>query len=159
MAAAVAVMLGAHPRVRMFEAWVSAGVADTLGVLDADRLGTAVIFPIDGVLVDYEITAGCSVAFLLPPFFVVAAALIASGRIGIRAGLATLGVVTVALLAVNQLRLLGVALSMRNWGFETGYERSHILLGTLASTIGVVAGVVLFVFMLTRQPAPAVSHG
>lgn len=67
--------------------------------------------------------------------------------------------VSATLFAVNQIRLLIVSASMRAWGFETGYERSHILLGTLASTIGVILGVFFFLFLVTRRSEGAAGHG
>jgi hypothetical protein len=45
-----------------------------------------------------------------------------------------------------------IAASMLWWGFQTGYERSHILLGTALSTIGVIIGIVVFVWMLIDGP-------
>ncbi len=140
----------AHRSVQAAEAWMSAGLATALGLVTAEPFGSAVVFPIDGRNVGFTITPGCSVAFLLPFFFVVAAALLASGRIGPGRAAFTVVAVSVTLFAVNQLRLLIVSASMRGWGFETGYERSHILLGTLASTIGVIVGVLLFLFLVTR---------
>jgi hypothetical protein len=53
---------------------------------------------------------------------------------------------------VNQLRLLVIAGSMLAWGFRTGYERSHVFLGTVLSTVGVIIGVIIFVWMLIGRP-------
>lgn len=147
-----------HQSVRAVEAWLSAGLASALGVVPAEPLGNAVVFSLDGRLVGFTITPGCSVAFLLPFFFVVAAALVASGRVGIRQAVVTIVTVSATLFAVNQARLLIVSASMQGWGFETGYERSHILLGTLTSTIGVVLGIFLFLFMLTRSSRITTDH-
>ena len=155
----VAAMVLGHRHVRNLEAWASASIVDRLGILAADPFGTAIVFPMDHRWLGFTITAGCSVAFLLPPFFVVVAGLIASRRVGVGRALFALLTVVTALLVVNQLRLLIVAASVRAWGYETGYERSHILLGTLASTLGVVIGVVLFLYLLTRNPARAAADG
>lgn len=149
----------AHRSVQILEAWLSAGLANGLGVVPAEPFGIAVVFPLDGRNVGFTITPGCSVAFLLPVFFVVAAALVAFGRIGISRAVFTVAVVSATLFAVNQLRLLIVSASMQGWGFETGYERSHILLGTLASTTGVVFGVFLFLFLVTRPRQTGAGHG
>lgn len=149
----------AHQTVRGFEAWLSASVASNLGVVVAKPLGSAVVFPLDGRLVGFTITPGCSVAFLLPFFFVVGGALLAVGRIGIGRAVATVIAVSATVFAVNQVRLLIVASSMQGWGFETGYERSHILLGSMASTIGLVFGVFLFLFLVTRPVRTARSNG
>lgn len=148
-----------HQAVRYLEAWFSAEVASSLGVVQAHQVGSAVVFPLDGRLVGFTITPGCSVAFLLPFFFVVAAGLLAFGRIGMRRALATVVAVSATLFVVNQVRLLIVSASMQGWGFETGYERSHVLLGSLASTIGVVLGVFLFLYLVTRSSKAAADHG
>lgn len=148
-----------HQSVQLLEAWVSAGLASALGLVPAESFGSAVVFPIDGRMVGFTITAGCSVAFLLPVFFVVAAVLVALGRIDVGRAVVTVVAVSATLFAVNQVRLLIVSASMRAWGFETGYERSHILLGSLASTIGVVLGVFLFLFLVTRPSTAGADHG
>ncbi len=149
VAAGIAVAV-AHRSVQAAEAWMSAGLATASGLVTAQPFGSAVVFPLDGRNVGFTITPGCSVAFLLPFFFVVAAALLASGRISAGRAVFSIVAVSATLFAVNQVRLLIVSASMRGWGFETGYERSHILLGTLASTIGVIVGVLLFLFLVTR---------
>lgn len=146
-------------RVRALEAWLSAGLAKGLDVVQAEPFGSAVVFPLDGRQVGFSITPGCSVAFLLPFFFVVAAALLAFERITPRRSVVTIVAVSAVLFAVNQVRLLIVSASMQGWGFETGYERSHILLGTLASTIGVVLGVFLFLYLVTRPSRSASGLG
>lgn len=149
----------AHRSVQLLEAWLSAGLANGLGVVSAETFGSAVVFPLDGRMVGFTITPGCSVAFVLPVFFLVAAALVAFGRIDIGQAVVTVVAVSATLFAVNQIRLLIVSASMRAWGFDLGYERSHILLGTFASTIGVVLGVFLFLFLVTRRSSAATDHG
>jgi hypothetical protein len=158
VAAGIAIAV-AHRSVQVLEAWMSAGLASALGVVTAEPFGIAVVFPLDGRNVGFTITPGCSVAFLLPFFFVVAAALLAVGRIGAHRAVVTVVAVSATLFAVNQVRLLIISASMRGWGFETGYERSHILLGSLASTIGVVLGVFLFLYLVTRPSQAEADHG
>lgn len=150
---------GSHRWVQALEAWLSAAVASALGVVDAEPFGSAVVFALEGRNVGFTITPGCSVAFLLPFFFATAAALLAFGRIGVRRALVTVAAVSAMLFAVNQVRLLIVSVSMRGWGFETGYERSHVFLGTLASTTGVVLGVFLFLYLVTRPDKVAMHRG
>lgn len=157
VAGGIAVAVG-HRSVQSLEAWLSAGLANGLGLVPAEPFGTAVVFPLDGRMVGFTITPGCSVAFLLPVFFVAAAALLAFGRISTSRAVVTVVAVSATLFVVNQVRLLIVSASMRGWGFELGYERSHILLGSLASTLGVVLGVILFLFLVTRR-SQAVSGG
>jgi exosortase/archaeosortase family protein len=82
------------------------------------------------------------------PFFVITGLLLLAHRASGRRALVALLITTVVIAGVNQLRLLVIAGSMLAWGFKTGYERSHIFLGTVLSTIGVVCGVIIFVWML-----------
>lgn len=87
-------------------------------------------------------------AFLVAPFFVIAALLIASRRTPPGRGLGALAVLTLVFFTVNQARLFVVAASMRLWGFRSGYERSHVFLGTTLSTVGAVVGLLLFVWLV-----------
>jgi hypothetical protein len=72
----------------------------------------------------------------------------------------TVAATTVLLAAVNQLRLAIIVASMRLWGYEAGYERSHILIGSAVTTLGLAAVVALFVFALAggRRPHPGARH-
>lgn len=137
--------------VRILEAAAAAQLSSHLGVVQAQSVGRAVIFPLDGHFVGFYLSASCTVALLLSPFFLVTAGLLLGRRIGLGRGLRTLGAVSILLFVVNQLRLVVIAASMRLWGAHTGYEQSHVLLGTVVSTVGLVAGVVLFVVALARE--------
>jgi hypothetical protein len=64
-------------------------------------------------------------------------------------------VITAVIFTVNQLRFAVIAWSMRTWGFVDGYERSHIFLGTLVSTLGVLAGLLLLLRQVTHERRPA----
>jgi hypothetical protein len=145
VAVAVLVMQQA---VRRIEAALSAGFLRVLHVRPAGSLGVSVVFPLRGHFVGYTLSVGCSAALLIIPFVLVSAGLLGSGRVPLGRCLQTLAVVTVILIVVNQLRFLVIAASMVLWGFRTGYERSHVFFGTLLSTVGVVAGVIVFIFML-----------
>jgi len=141
--------------VRGLEARTGAHAARLLGLVPARAVGSAVVFPLDGRFVGYAVTEGCTVAFLVAPFFVIAALLIASHRTPPRRGLVALVTLTVVFFGVNQARLFVVAASMRAWGFRPGYERSHVFLGTTLSTIGAVVGLLLFVWLVIDGRARA----
>jgi exosortase/archaeosortase family protein len=143
--------------VRGLEAWTGADVARSVGLVPARAVGSAVVFPLRGHFVGYAVTDGCTVAFLVAPFFVIVAILIASRRTPPRRGLGALAALTVVLFTVNQARLFVVAASMRAWGFRSGYERSHVFLGTTLSTIGAVLGLLLFVRIVAKDSTP--THG
>ncbi|HVE26038.1 MAG TPA: hypothetical protein VNC22_11560 [Sporichthya sp.] len=147
-------MISQQSLVRGFEARSGADVARGLGLVPARAVGSAVVFPLRGRFVGYTVTEGCTVAFLIAPFFVIAALLIASRRTPPRRGLGGLAVLTAVFFTVNQLRLFVVAASMQAWGFRPGYERSHVFLGTMLSTVGTVLGLLLFVWLVVDQAAP-----
>jgi exosortase/archaeosortase family protein len=156
--AGIEVILG-QSAIRSVEAHAAAELAATLGVVPAHSLGTAVVFPLDQRFVGFSLTAGCTASLLAAPFFLIAAGLVATRRISIPRGLFTLGLVSVILFTVNQLRLLVIALSMRVWGFTTGYNRSHVLLGSLVSSVGLVVGLLLFVLAMVYERRAQESHG
>lgn len=156
VAAAGALVLFDHV-VRELEASTSAHVLAVVG-LHAAPLRSAVVFPVDGRLVGYALSAGCSVAFLLSPLYLVIAGLLAAGRLSVRRGIACVVVLTALLFTVNQLRLAVIAWSMRAWGFETGYARSHVFLGTLVSTLGVLGGLLIVLRQMTHQRREVAVH-
>jgi len=131
--------------VRRVEAAVSARLVSLIGLLPAHRLGTAVVFILRGRFVGYNLTPECTAAFLIAPFFFIgAAAIVAAPRVPILRTVTTVALITALLFVVNQVRLAVIAGSMRAWGFVPGYDISHVLLGTMVSTLGIVGGLLLF---------------
>lgn len=147
------VLLMGQARFRIAEAGFSAWVLRLSHLLPAKSLGNDVVFPLHGKWVGFSLSVACTAALLLVPFFAAAGLLLASGRFDRRRVLIALAVVSAIIFAVNQLRLLVIAGSMVAWGFQTGYERSHIFIGTLLSTLGVIVGVIIFVWMLIDAPS------
>ena len=146
-----AAVISLEALVRGVEAAIGAELASLVGLVPARAIGSAVVFPLHGRLVGYAVTEGCTAAFLVAPFFVVAALLIASRRTPPLRGLRAVTAVSLVFFTVNQARLLVVAASMRAWGFQSGYERSHVFLGTMLSTVGALAGFLLFVRLVTKE--------
>lgn len=145
--------------VRGLEARSGADIARGLGLVPARAVGSAVVFPLRGRFVGYAVTEGCTAAFLVAPFFVVAALLIASRRTPPHRGVGALSVLTAVFFLVNQVRIFVVAASMRVWGFRPGYERSHVFLGTMLSTVGAVVGVLAFVWLVIDHRSPGDEPG
>jgi exosortase/archaeosortase family protein len=152
--AGVAVLVGAlallvwQARFRVGEAWVTAAAMRLFRLRPASSLGDNVVFPLHGRFVGFTLTTACTAALLMVPFFLVVGLLLVARRVDSRRALVALAVTAAVIFVVNQLRLLVIAGSMLVWGFQTGYERSHVFLGTVLSTIGVVTGVIIFVWML-----------
>lgn len=156
--AAVTVSLAAlavlgQAQVRRGEAIGSAALLKLLNVAPAASLGTAVTFPAKGRYVGFNVAPGCTAALLVVPFFLVAGLLLLAGRVQPRRAAATVAVFTAVVVVVNQLRLLVIGASMRIWGYPAGFDRSHVLLGSVVSTVGVAGGLLLFLRMVTpRRP-------
>ncbi len=111
-------MITGESFVRAAEARTGADLARMVGLVPARAVGSAVVFPLEGRFVGYAVTEGCTVAFLVAPFFVLAALLIASRRTRPLRGLRALAAVSLVFFTVNQARLLVVAASMRVWGIS-----------------------------------------
>jgi exosortase/archaeosortase family protein len=139
--------------VRRFETTLSAAFVRLTGGHGVTTLGNNVEFFAKGHFVGFTLDAGCSAAFLLAPFLVLGAALLATGRFPVRRGLISLAVALVAVFLANQARLLVIAIAIRSWGLSQGYDRSHVFLGTIVSTLGVLGGLLLFFVLATRDPS------
>jgi hypothetical protein len=147
-ALAAPLLLYWQQHIRNAEAQVAASVMRWSNVRPAHAVGVNVTFPLHGHFVGYNVTLSCTVALLIAPFCLIDAGLMWSRRTSLGQGVRALFVVAIILILVNQLRLLSIGASMVVWGFHTGYERSHVLLGTTLSILGVVLGVIVFIYLL-----------
>ncbi|SES37657.1 exosortase P [Actinokineospora terrae] len=92
----------------------------------------------------------CTSAFLVLPLLVVAAVMVAlRGRIAGRVLVALL-LAGIAVVVVNQLRVLTLV-GLIDWlGTDQGYYWGHTFLGSIVSVVGGAAALVLFVWKATR---------
>lgn len=133
------------------EAWLNARLVRSTGLAETSSIGAAVVFPLDQRWVGFTVTTGCSVALLLMPPFALAAVLVGFRRLNMpRAAVSVLAAV-VLLVVVNQVRLAAVVAAMQAWGFEEGYQRSHVLIGSAISMLGLIAVTILFALMIGRS--------
>jgi exosortase/archaeosortase family protein len=111
---------------------------------------------VDGPAVGMRITAECTVALLTGPLCLLGGALLGFTRarwqrllVGLAAGL-------VAVVVVNQVRLVLIAISIQHWGMP-GYDVSHKFVGTVVALAGFVAASLLMLRIATanerRSPA------
>lgn len=149
--AAAVVLLAVQERFRRVEASTCASLLRLLHIAPADSLGTAVTFPARDRFVGFTVAPGCTAALLIAPFLVVTGVLLFAGRVPPRRALATVSAFAAVVAMVNQLRLLVISISMRHWGYPDGFERSHLLLGSVVSTIGVAGGLLLFLRMVVPR--------
>lgn len=136
---------------RRAEASVCAVVVSLLRVEPAQSIGTAVIFPTDSRWVGFTVAPSCTAALLVVPFVLLTGLLLLARRVPPARALSTVAAFAAVVIVVNQLRLLVIALSIRVWGWPSGFENSHVLLGTVVSTIGVAGGLLLFLRMIVPK--------
>ena len=152
-----AVLLTVTRQACMVEASVQHWMLQRLGV-DAVHLQTAVLFPIDGQLAGVTLSPGCSVGPLLGVFLVLASPIAHLRDVPARRVLASAAVLVAVFVLANQLRILVIVVAMVRWGFDRGYEVSHVFFGSAITTIGFVLGAIVFVRLFARQPRhPAAS--
>ncbi|TDB88918.1 hypothetical protein E1091_14995 [Micromonospora fluostatini] len=140
--------------VAVAEAWLNARLVSFTGLADTSSVGAAVIFPLDERWVGFLVSTGCSVAMLLIPPFVLAALLVGFRRVTFPRAAVAVALAVVLLVVVNQVRLAAVVAAMRMWGFEVGYQRSHVLIGSAISTIGLILVAILFLLLVGRAGRP-----
>jgi exosortase/archaeosortase family protein len=149
---ALAVLLFLRAREeRLAEAWLQASLLRAGGI-HAERIGTAVLVDVGGRPSGIDLTTGCSIGPLLGVFLAAAAPFVWYRALSLSRLLAAVGQLTGLLVLTNQLRITAIVLSMRRWGFERGYDVSHVFLGSAITTVGFVAGVVLFVRLVAARP-------
>ncbi|SDO44365.1 exosortase/archaeosortase family protein [Klenkia soli] len=146
-------------RLQDLEAAAAVPGARLIGLEDARQVGRSVLFTVDGQPTGIDITVGCTAAFLLLPFVVATTVLLAVRRIPAVRAFSSLAVAVVVILAVNQARMLAITAGMSVWGPEVGYARTHVLVGTAVSTLGVVLAGTCYLVVLLRgtYPSPALS--
>ncbi|MEI4273468.1 hypothetical protein TEK04_17235 [Klenkia sp. LSe6-5] len=148
-------MLVEADRLQRWEAAAAVPLARLVGVEDARQLGRSVLFSVDGQATGIDVTVGCTAAFLLLPFVAATTVLLAVRRIPALRAIASLGTAVLVILAVNQARMLAITAGMVTWGPEVGYARTHVLVGTAVSTLGLVVAGTCFLLVLLRGTYPS----
>lgn len=133
---------------QMAEAQLNGALLNALRIAPAEVYGAAVVFLQGQKYSGFTVAAGCTATLLVVPFFFLTAGLLTFSRLSPRRCLAALGIVTALVYAANQARLLLIAAVMRLLGGERGFEVSHVFLGTIVSTLGVLFAIVAFVAIL-----------
>jgi exosortase/archaeosortase family protein len=99
-----------------------------------------------------QMTPECTSAFLVLPLLVVGSVMVALRPRITRQVLIALAVAALAVIVVNQLRVLTIV-GLVNWlGTDRGYYWGHTMLGSMVSVFGGAAALVLFVWLSTRRP-------
>lgn len=98
-----------------------------------------------------RVTAECTSAFLLGPLFIIAGAILASGRFGVARSMSATAVAAALLVLANQGRLVLIAWATAKWGVAEGYQWSHTIGGSLVVGLGVAVALVAFLVLLSVQ--------
>jgi exosortase/archaeosortase family protein len=96
-------------------------------------------------------TPECTSAFLVLPLLLVGAVMIALRPRITRRVLVALAVGGLAVVVVNQFRVLTLVGLVKWLGVDTGYYWGHTLLGSMVSVFGGAAALVAFVWLATRR--------
>ena len=147
-------LLAAESTFRRGEATVAATFLRATGQGQAVARGATVFFVHGDRWIGYVVATGCTAALLIAPFFFLAGGLLFLGRLSIRGSLLAVGAIAVLIAGINQARLWVIGASMGHWGFQSGYDRSHVLAGGVLSTVGVSLGLVLLAVMALRDRRP-----
>lgn len=150
VAAAVGLVLGAR-QVRYGEAGIQALLL-RVGGLEARHVMTSVVVSIDGRPAGISLAGGCSIGPLLALFLLACAPFVWYRAMSVPRVLLSVAQLALALVVANEIRIAAILLSMRRWGFERGYEFSHVFLGSAITTVGFVAGAVLFARLFVSAP-------
>lgn len=152
LAVAVALVV-AERAYRMFEvqfAGVILRVVTSSGVYVAGERET-VYFGLSGTdPLGLKMTPECSSAFMLIPLFLVTAVMMWFRPRNTRRLFFSLAISAIAVVLVNQLRVLAIAGLVHWLGVDRGYYWGHTLLGSLVSVLGGALALVLFVWLSTR---------
>jgi exosortase/archaeosortase family protein len=99
-----------------------------------------------------RMSPACTSAFLLLSLLLIGAVMIALRPATAKQVVVALGIATVLLILVNQLRML-MLVGLVNWmGTNRGYVLGHTMFGSLVSVFGGATTLVLFVWLATRSP-------
>ena len=150
VATAVALFVFARP-VRLVEAWTQTRLLE-LGGIDAQQIGTAVLVDVQGRLAGISLAAGCSIGPLLAVMLVCCAPFVWFRSLSVTRVALSVAQLAAVLVLANEIRIAAIILSMREWGFERGYDFSHVFLGSAITTVGFVLGAVLFVRLFVSRP-------
>jgi exosortase/archaeosortase family protein len=152
--AAAAGLVPAHRAYRTAEIVLSGLLLDALGSDGVEVVASrqTVYFGLgtDSPL-GLRMTPECTSAFLVLPLLLVGAVMIALRPRITRRVLIALAVSGLAVVVVNQFRVLTLVGLVKWLGVDTGYYWGHTLLGSMVSVFGGAAALVAFVWLATRR--------
>jgi exosortase/archaeosortase family protein len=145
---AAALVAHDNMKVRAWEAWLASKVIATGAHVPTSPVPSAatVWFAIKTTHIGLVITPECTIALLMVPFLVATALIVWSrGRVGLP--LTGLLVAVALLVAVNQLRLLGIVWFVQAMGFQNGFYWGHTLVGSMITILGLASSLAAFAYL------------
>jgi exosortase/archaeosortase family protein len=141
-----------NERIRDFEAWLAGHVITVAARLPSGNSVNQPIvwFPAKTEEIGLVITPECTVALLMVPF-IIASALLVWQRVPLIRPLVGLAVAVVMLIIVNQLRLLGIVLFVKQMGYASGYYWGHTLVGSIITIMGLATSLATFALVAVRR--------
>ncbi|WP_414937060.1 exosortase P [Amycolatopsis sp. cmx-11-51] len=156
--AVIAVAVGlvlAERLYRVFEVQVSGlilSVITTSGVYVASERETVYFGLSSDTPLGLRMTPECSSAFMLLPLLLVTAVMLYFRPKNAKRLFCSLAISAIAVVLVNQMRVLAIVGLVNMMGIDEGYYWGHTLLGSMVSVIGGAVALVLFVWLSTRRP-------
>lgn len=98
-----------------------------------------------------QITSECTSALLLIPLFVMMGSFAIFTRLSLRRQFVAVCAGTALILGVNAVRVAGIAWATWKYGFNPGYQLSHVFVGSAFSLIGFVGAMLVALWILVRN--------
>lgn len=131
------------------DAWSDASIVRIIVDTDPEKAG----LPSGGYrLGGFTIAPSCSVALFLAPLLIAAAALLVGRRARAADVVRGLLVVIPLIIVVSQIRYVVTGALIAAQGQDRGFSLAHVLIGSIISTVGLVGGLVLFLWLVLGAP-------
>lgn len=106
-----------------------------------------------------QITPECSSALLIVPLALVAIGLLTRPQVRWQRVLLAFTVASLVLIASNQLRLGVIAWAVSKFGLQTGFQWSHVVVGSVISLVFAVCALALLFWIAARDREKEAAHG
>jgi exosortase/archaeosortase family protein len=97
-----------------------------------------------------QVTSECTSALLLIPLFVMMGSFAVFTRLSLRRQVVAVFAGAALILAVNAVRVAGIAWATWKYGFDPGYSISHVFVGSAFSLVGFVGAMLMALWILVR---------
>ena len=136
---------------RFAEASGASTLAGLLGIHPGRLNATVWVQTPDHWPAGINIVNGCSVGLLIIPLALVTGLMLVTGRVRTRSAVGAFLAVAFLVTALNQIRYVITLFAIHRWGFEEGYGQTHVLVGSLVSSVGIVLATATMTIVLLRM--------